>query len=150
MLEQFVSGLKTLGVIDVIRRYPDKFLQHFVHCAKTKTREYLKGLLKLKETGIEASGLAVFNMLQKFVEECSEEDIDKFIKFSTGCSYVLPPPTENIVVEVSPDAASIFASTCLFKLVFPSRFSQESYELFKAAVLGVISTTRKDKSFSLP
>ncbi|XP_028414622.1 G2/M phase-specific E3 ubiquitin-protein ligase-like [Dendronephthya gigantea] len=102
MLEQFVSGLKTLGVIDVIRRYPDKFLQHFVHCAKTKTREYLKGLLKLKETGIEASGLAVFNMLQRFVEECSEEDIDKFIKFSTGCSYVLPPPTENIVVEVSP------------------------------------------------
>ena len=72
------------------------------------------------------------------------------MKFSTGCSDVLPLPAENIVVEVSPDAASILASTCLFKLVFPERLSQESYELFKAAVSAVISTGKKDKSFCVP
>ena len=48
MLEQFVNGLKTLGVIDVIRRFPAKFLKHFVHCAKSKTPDNLKELLKLK------------------------------------------------------------------------------------------------------
>ena len=73
MLEQFVVGLRTLDVIDVIRRYPNKFLQHFVHCAQSKRRDYLKGLLKLKETKNKDRCLIVFNMLQKFLEECCEE-----------------------------------------------------------------------------
>ena len=72
------------------------------------------------------------------------------MKFSTGCSDVLPSPAKNIIIEVSPDATSIFASTCLFKLVFPLQLSQESYKFFKAAVLGVISTSKKDKSFCVP
>lgn len=73
MLGQFVNGLKTLGVIDVIRRYPAQFLKHFVHCAKSKTPDHLKELLKLKKTGNEETCLKVFNMLLKFVEECSQE-----------------------------------------------------------------------------
>ena len=73
MLEQFVNGLKTLGVIDVIRRYPGQFLRHFVHCAESKTPAYLKQLLKLRKKGDDDKCVRVFNMLLKFVEECSEE-----------------------------------------------------------------------------
>jgi hypothetical protein len=64
MLEQFVNGLKTLGVIDVIRCYPAQFLKHVVHCAKSKTPDHLKELFKLKN---------VSETLLKFVEECSQE-----------------------------------------------------------------------------
>jgi hypothetical protein len=77
-------------------------------------------------------------------------DIDKFMKSSTGCSDVLPSPAESIIIEVSPDAPSIFASTWLFKLVFPLELSKESYEFCKAAVSGVISTSKKNKSFCVP
>jgi hypothetical protein len=73
MLKQFINGLKTLGVIDIIRRYPDQFLKHFVQCLQTTTPDNLKALLKLRKNGNDEDSLKVFNMLLKFVEECSEE-----------------------------------------------------------------------------
>jgi hypothetical protein len=72
------------------------------------------------------------------------------MKFATGCSEVLPSPTDSITVEVSKDAGSVFGSTCLFKLVLPENLSDRSYELFQAALSAVISTCKKEKSFCVP
>lgn len=73
MLEQFAAGLKTLGVIDAIRRHPTQFLEFFVHTTHSKTPCFLKGLLKLKKSGEDGKCVKVFDMLLKFVGECSEE-----------------------------------------------------------------------------
>ena len=79
MLEQFVAGLKTLVVIDAIRRYPTQFLKLFVHSKVSKIPSFLKGLLKLFTNGENDKCTKVFNMLLKYIDECSEEGIVTYL-----------------------------------------------------------------------
>ena len=51
MMEQFCSGLKTLGVLEKIRKQPLSFQTLFIPVSSERNGAYLRGLLKSKKEG---------------------------------------------------------------------------------------------------
>jgi len=72
MMDQFCSGLNTLGVLQEIRDLPTEFQKLFVPSFAFKTPSYLRKLLKLPVDRNEKCK-AVVEKLLRFVDNSSEE-----------------------------------------------------------------------------
>lgn len=74
-LDQFSTGLETLGVLNAVRAKPAVFQALFISSTSRITPNTAKQLFRLKPTsGSCTAAAAVFNMVTKYIEESSEDD----------------------------------------------------------------------------
>ena len=72
-LDQFSTGLETLGVLNAVRANPAVFQALFISSTSRITPNTTKQLFRLKPTsGTCTAAAAVFNMVTKYIEESSE------------------------------------------------------------------------------
>ena len=70
MLDQLAEGLKTLGVLRIVKLFPHKFVQMFVHTAISV--EDVLACFKVPPD-LEAGDVITVSHLQRFISESSEE-----------------------------------------------------------------------------
>lgn len=71
LLDQFVDGLRNLGVLKAMRSFPDLFVHLFTYTANVSTEEVLDTLRC--DAVLEPSDAVIFNHLKRFIVEGSED-----------------------------------------------------------------------------
>lgn len=139
-VDQLRKGLSILGFLKELEKAPAKFEHFFVHSGDDISSDYIKSLFKLPvSTDVQVNN--VVQMLYRFVEDATKEDLSKFLCFITGSrssTSCLVPGSISISVV---DADSIFASTCILELKLPSTFSHYSH--FKCAIRAMLPISGK-------
>ena len=84
-LDQFSTGLETLGVLNAIRAKPAVFEALFVSSTSRITPNGVKQIFRLKPTSSTCTAaITVFNMVKKYIEESSEDGRSKVSVKSKG------------------------------------------------------------------
>ena len=87
----------------------------------------------------------VEHFLLQFLENAESDTLEKFLIFATGVKSLPKFGFEKVKVKFGNSTPSIYASTCLLHVIFPSKF--ENFEIFSQSLTAVIGTA-KGKSFN--
>jgi len=133
VLDHVRKGLQILNVLDEITKRPRLFENLFLSnpnvCDVTAEKVVSSLSFSINES------CATRDHLLQYMNECSKQDLQHFLRFITG-SCMLPQGACRIdVLFTDDDEGCVFASTCLLQLHVPQHF--ESYEGFKAAMKAV-------------
>ena len=134
--DQIRKGLKNLGVLDQLEKYPDLFSELFVTNEKLTSEEVMK-VLKFDNDVSEKKK----EFLNRFLQKCSECKLQDFL-FVTA-SKQLPLVSKITVKENNSNA--IFGHTCVFTIALPS-FS--TYEDFEVGLLSSLNSSTSRRSFN--
>ncbi|XP_063755391.1 uncharacterized protein LOC134874991 [Eleginops maclovinus] len=143
--QRFCEGLKTLGVLEKIRRHPDSFKPLFCYEASLLTADQMDNLFSIplspegsnKRTAEEMVVIFWRDYLQDAEEEEGPSKLQKILAFATGASVVppigfSPTPSVEFIHKGEDDYASTplfpMANTCVNCIRLPLHVS---YELFK-------------------
>ena len=137
-LDQFRKGLSILGLLREIERNPQKFEHFFVRHDENISPGFVKKLLKVPDTRLDA-----VNMLYEFIDTASKEDLSDFLLFTTGSMVntgAFRPECIKVSVE---NTQGFFASTCSFELTIPACIltSEEFQLILKSVIKGNRFTT---------
>ena len=95
-LDQFSTGLGTLGVLNAVRANPAVFEALFISSTSRITPTTAKQLFRLKPTSSTCTAAAaVFNMVTKYIEESSE--VGKYCVSTVERSFCKDHSTELIL-----------------------------------------------------
>ncbi|XP_034721445.1 G2/M phase-specific E3 ubiquitin-protein ligase-like isoform X1 [Etheostoma cragini] len=143
-LYRFCEGLKTLGVLDQIRRHPDSFRPLFCYEPNTLTADQVEDLFSIhlspEGSNKRAAEEMVITFWRDYLQDAEEEEgpskLEKILAFTTGASVVPPigfSPTPSVQFIHKGDdgfSTSMFplANTCVNCIKLPLHVS---YQLFK-------------------
>ena len=135
IVDQLRKGLSILGFLNELEKAPAKFEHFFVHSGDDVSSDYLKSLFK-PPVSVDVQVNNVVQMLYRFIDNATKEDLSKFLCFITGSksstSCLIPGSISISVV----DADSIFASTCTLELKLPCSFFDYSH--FECAIRAML------------
>ena len=143
-LDQLRKGLKTLGVLEMMEKYPQLFEDLFHPKPKPLTPLCVRENFLFPQHPNEEDHL-IIGMLIRFVEQSSRERLQCFSKFCIGENDIRLIQGKKIAVEFH-NQSYIQASTCSLKLQLPTSIS--SYDLFEMALQAVLSEC--GKAFTIP
>lgn len=136
-LDQVRQGLSTLGLLCEIEKQPSKFKNLFVHEEENISASYVKGLLNIEEA---SKDKVQVQMLLKFIDDASKEDLAALLAFLTGsCSGIGSFSNGCITVSVE-NIQGFFASTCILLFRIPS--SLEDFSEFEGSIRSVLDGTK--------
>uniref|UniRef100_A0A8C9XP20 HECT domain-containing protein n=1 Tax=Sander lucioperca TaxID=283035 RepID=A0A8C9XP20_SANLU len=138
----FCEGLKTLGVLDQIRRHPDSFRPLFCYEPNTLTANQVDDLFSIRLSPEGSNKRAAEEMVVTFWRDYLQDaeegpsKLEKILAFTTGASVVPPigfSPTPSVQFIHKGDdgfSTSMFplANTCVNCINLPLHVS---YQLFK-------------------
>ncbi len=128
-LDQLRKGLETLGVLQLMEKYPHLFEETFHPAPIPLTPHTIKeNLLFPRQLG--EVDHQVIGLLIRFLEQSSQERLQSFLKFCIGGNDIRLMQGKKIAVEFH-NQSYIQASTCSLKLQLPT--SVLSYDLFEVA-----------------
>ena len=156
MLDQFAEGLKTLGLLKIMRLFPKNFVHLFTYRA-ISTSDVLN-CLHVPEN-LDAGDDVTLMHLRRFITDSSEEGnclylfdmlkllstyllsvLRKFLLYITGS--VLPSPIKISFFDED-EYGAISAHTCGKEINFHQIFSnenEETYQILSAALMAVIES----------
>lgn len=133
VLDQLRKGLQILNVLDEIMKRPRLFENLFLSNPNVCEVTPEKVISSLNFTVTESC--ATRDHILQYINECSKQDLQHFLRFITGSCLLPQGPCRIDVLFSDDDEGCIFASTYLLQLHVPRHF--ESYEGFKAAMKAV-------------
>ena len=141
-LDQLQSGLKILGILDEMQRYPQLFESVFTFKSLEITSDAVNSYFKYpgELSGQEQS---VKSMITRFIDQSSCERLMQLMQVMQYCTGSKSIPTvQSFQINVAFHSEGyIHASTCTFSLSMPNCFT--SYGLFDAAFDAAISSSGK-------
>lgn len=143
-LDQLRKGLKTLGVLEVMEKFPELFEDLFHPKPKPLTPECVKEHLLFPQQPSDVDH-QVIRMLILFLEQSNQETLRGFLKFCIGGNDIRLIQGKKIVVEFH-NQGYIQASTCSLKLQLPTNVL--SYGLFEMALQAALQEC--GKAFTIP
>uniref|UniRef100_UPI003AAF346D G2/M phase-specific E3 ubiquitin-protein ligase-like n=1 Tax=Centroberyx gerrardi TaxID=166262 RepID=UPI003AAF346D len=143
--QRFCEGLKTLGVLEKIRRHPDSFRPLFCYEPSTLTADRVDDLFSIRLSPEGSNKRAAEEMVVTFwrdyLQDAEEEEgpskLQKILAFATGASVVppigfSPTPSVQFIHKGDDDFSSTpmfpMANTCVNYIKLPLHVS---YQLFK-------------------
>ncbi|XDV25542.1 hypothetical protein PO909_029448, partial [Leuciscus waleckii] len=143
--QRFCEGLKTLGVLEKIKRHPDSFRPLFCYEASTLTADQMDDLFSIslspEGSNKRAAEEIVVTFWRDYLQDAEEEEgsskLQKILAFSTGASVVppigfSPTPSVQFIHKGEDDFSSTpmfpMANTCVNCIRLPLHVS---YQLFK-------------------
>jgi hypothetical protein len=122
-MNQLRDGLKILGVLDVLEKYPEMCEPLFVYQPNSLTANNVKGILTFD------CSKEIENNVLRYLSSCKDIDRENFVMFVTGAA-ILPM---SITVRDDNNSDGIYTSTCLREITLPSVCNEYSKlsELFK-------------------
>ncbi len=156
-LEALKEGLKTLGVLEQIEKYPNAFEPLFIYHHKKLTAEDITNIFKVQRSLPGSNKFETENLLLSFwhdllidIEEGeSEITLEMVFTFATGCGEVPPvgflPKVPMLAFLHDPESNGQKsklpkANTCAIKLYLPTVHSK--YDDFKNSIVYGISNTK--------
>ena len=88
VVDQLRKGLSILGFLKELEKAPAKFEHFFMHSGDGVSSKYLKSLFK-PPVSSDVQVNNVVQMLYRFIENATEEDLSKFLCFITGQDHLL-------------------------------------------------------------
>lgn len=143
-LDQIRKGLKSLGVLELMEKYPQLFEDLFHPKPMPLTAVCIKENLLFPQQLNEVDH-QVIGMLVRFLDQSSQERLQGFLKFCTGGNDIRLIQGKKIAVEFH-DQNYIQASTCSLKMMLPT--SVLSYGLFEVALQAALQEC--GKAFTIP
>lgn len=138
-LDQLRDGLKILGILDEIQRYPQLFECAFTYRKLDLTSEIVNNYLKYPDE-LSEQELNVKSMITRFINESSTGRLMQFIQYCTGSKTI--PLVLCFQIKVRFHTQEYFhSSTCTFTLTMPHDIT--SYDLLEAALISIICTSGK-------
>ena len=110
-LDQLRKGLKTLGVLEMMEKYPQLFEDFFHPKPKPLTPLCVRENLLFPQHPNEEDHL-IIGMLIQFVEQSSQERLQCFLKFCIGGSLKLQLPTSISSYDLFEMALQAVLSEC--------------------------------------
>ncbi|CAM4493866.1 unnamed protein product [Leuciscus chuanchicus] len=143
--QRFCEGLKTLGILEKIKRHPDSFRPLFCYEASTLTADQMDDLFSIslspEGSNKRAAEEIVVTFWRDYLQDAEEEEgsskLQKILAFSTGASVVppigfSPTPSVQFIHKGEDDFSSTpmfpMANTCVNCIRLPLHVS---YQLFK-------------------
>lgn len=143
--QRFCEGLKTLGVLDKVKNYPESFRPLFCHEPVKLTADAMENLFRFKLSPVGSNKRAAEEMvvtfwrdyLQDSEEEEGPQKLQRILAFATGASVVppigfSPSPAVEFIHQDDDNFASTplfpLANTCINCIKLPLHVS---YEMFK-------------------
>ncbi|KAJ4937091.1 hypothetical protein JOQ06_001675 [Pogonophryne albipinna] len=142
--QRFCEGMKTLGVLDAVRKHPDSFKPLFCYEEHLLSADQMDNLfiIQLSPEGSNkrTAGERVVTYWRDYLQDAEEEGptkVQKILAFATGASVVppigfSPTPSVKFIHNGEDDFASTplfpIASTCVNCIRLPLHVS---YEVFK-------------------
>lgn len=149
-LEALKEGLKVLGVLEQIEKYPNAFEPLFIYQHKKITAENITAIVKVQRSLPGSNKFETENLLLSFwYEGQCEITLEMVFAFATGCGEVpavgfLPKvPTLSFLHDPEPNGQKSKlpkANTCAIKLYLPTVHSK--YDDFKNSIAYGISNTK--------
>ena len=156
-LEALKEGLKTLGVLEQIEKYPNAFEPLFIYHHKKLTPEDITNIFKVQRSLPGSNKFETENLLLSFwhdllidIEEGeSEITLEMVFTFATGCGEVPPvgflPKVPMLAFLHDPESNGQKsklpkANTCAIKLYLPTVHLK--YDDFKNSIVYGISNTK--------
>lgn len=139
-LDQLREGLQTLKFDEKMRLHPDLFQVLFIPPTSTKlVPEDVLAILEFPLTVGDEEETKSYVMT--YIRNGNRDMLEKFLVFATGSPVIPNFGFGKIDVQFEVDAPSIFASTCLNSITFPSKFPSE--EICFASLSAVLDSTGK-------
>ncbi|KAK7171913.1 hypothetical protein R3I93_004269 [Phoxinus phoxinus] len=143
--QRFCEGLKTLGVLEKMKRHPDSFRPLFCYEASALTADQVDNLFSIRLSPEGSNKRAAEEMVVTFwrdyLQDAEEEEgstkLQRILAFSTGASVVppigfFPTPSVQFIHKDDDDFSSTpmfpMANTCVNCIRLPLHVS---YQLFK-------------------
>ncbi len=138
-LDQLRDGLKILGILDEMQRFPQLFECAFIYKNVELTSEIVNDCLRYADA-LSEQEQNVKSMVTRFIEESSSIRLTEFLQYCTGSKSI--PLVIGFQIKVKFHGEGYFhSSTCTFTLTLPHDVT--SYGLLEAALNAVISTSGK-------
>lgn len=138
-LDQLQSGLKILGILDEMQRYPQLFQSVFTFKNQELTSEIVNHCFKYPEV-LSEQEQNVKSMITRFIDQSPSERLMQFMQYCTGSKSIPSVRSFQIKVEFHSEGY-IHCSTCTFSLMIPNCFT--SYGLFEVALNSAICSLGK-------
>ena len=137
-LDQLRNGLKILGVLDEMQRYPQLFERAFTHNKPDLTSESVNDYLKFPADLTEQENVKC--MMKRFIDESESDRLTQFMQYCTGSKSI--PLVHNFQIQIKFESEGYFhSSTCTFTLTIPNNIV--SYGLLETALNSVIANSGK-------
>ena len=134
-LDQLRDGLKILGILDEMQRFPQLFECAFIYKNVELTSEIVNDCFKYADALSEQN---VKSMVTRFIEESSSIRLTEFLQYCTRSKSI--PLVSDFQIKVKFHREGHFhSSTCTFTLTMPHDVT--SYGLLEAALNAVNSTS---------
>ena len=154
MLDQLGDGLKTLGVLRMMKLFPNQFVHLFTHTSVTV--EDVLSSLKVPPN-LESGDLVTISHLKRFIIESSEEGKTtllvcvkvtylllvrrKFLFYITG---TVTSSSIEISFSEEDEFGTISVHTCSREILFPrvifATDDEETYRIFSRSLMAVIES----------
>ena len=123
LLDQFASGLEILRFHDAMQSHSGLFRELFFK-SKLVSPEQVLGILDYP-VDLNPVETLVRGYFDKYVRSASPEKIGSFLTFKTGAHFGFG----KITIDFDNSATSMYASTCLRTLTFPTCFTNEKVSM---------------------
>ena len=138
-LDQLCNGLKILGILDEMQRYPQLFECAFTRNKSDLTSERVNDYLKFPADLTEQEE-NVKCMMKRFIDESESDRLTQFVQYCTGSKSI--PLVHNFQIQIKFESEGYFhSSTCTFTLTIPNNIV--SYGLLETALNSVIANSGK-------
>ena len=138
-LDQLHNGLKILGVLDEMQRYPQLFECAFTYKKLDLTSEKVYDHLQFPADLTEQEE-NVKCMMKRFIDESGSDRLKQLMQYCTGSKSIPLVHSFQIQIEFHSDGW-FYSSTCTFTLTRPNNIV--SYGLLETALNSVISISGK-------
>lgn len=137
VLDQLRQGLQILGFGKKMSQHPNLFEELFLARLEDFTAQEVLDVLDFQVTNKDEEETKTFVM--SWIRKETNAILKKFLVFSTGSPRLPNFGLGRIDIKFEADVSSIFASTCVNSVTFPSKFPNE--ELLVSSLNSVLDST---------
>lgn len=134
VLNQLRSGLKLMGLLDIITANPSLYESLFVY-----KKDYLTFETLMLHLDFDASAKVEFpethELFVNYLREMNLEKMEVFLVFATGAKLL---PTKKIKVKYEEGLSGVGTSTCLLSIKIPVAIQDNDFtEIINAALIAL-------------
>jgi len=139
LLDQLRKGLKMLGVLEEIMKFPTTYEKFFI--PGSLSPQIVVSILCFQK---EEENHPVAQNLKRYITESSESDLENFLMFTMATKIVLPSTSLDIIISQEDGFSS---KTCFNKFHVPEALKE--FSEFKLQLDTAMSISNGKKSFTM-